>query len=230
MDIGQAAFGLDMHSASRIYFLNPVLDPQVEAQAVARARRISQKSKVTVETLVLRGSLDELIVQRKEEMTQAQQRNCKSILDDKPIKEWIKNAKILPLPQGEIDGLHQTSALQEPQYIFARGFGRTFGEDEGLVPLAPAATTGMSVTAEALNHQDGIVFRNGGRGAPASAEVGANEMTQLVSGAGSMPSKRKFDSVNGPLTPLSPGGTSAASPRPSRRVHFSHDEEDLYGL
>ncbi|KAK0718714.1 P-loop containing nucleoside triphosphate hydrolase protein [Apiosordaria backusii] len=133
MDITQAAFGLDMKSASRIYFINPVLNPQVEAQAIGRARRISQQKPVTVETLVLRDSVEEVIVQRRNEMTQAEQRKCKSILDDKPIYEWILNAKILPLPGGDgqpINGPDQMARLQEPQFLFGRGSGREIGHPD----------------------------------------------------------------------------------------------------
>ena len=123
MDITQAAFGLDMRSASRIYFINPVLNPQVEAQAIGRARRISQKKPVTVETLVLRGSIEEVIIRRRKEMSQAEQRKCRSILDDRPIYEWILNPGILPLPNGQ-GGPNQTTALRTPQFIFGREFGR----------------------------------------------------------------------------------------------------------
>jgi hypothetical protein len=135
MDITQAAFGLDMRSASRIYFINPVLDPQVEAQAIGRARRISQQKPVTVETLVLRDSLEEVIVRRKGEMTQAEQRKCRSILDDRPIYEWILNARIVPLSEAEksASGPDQTAMLQTPQFIFGRGFGRVDHPDQDLV-------------------------------------------------------------------------------------------------
>ncbi|KAF3769343.1 hypothetical protein M406DRAFT_337575 [Cryphonectria parasitica EP155] len=125
MDISQAAFGLDMRSASRVYFISPVLNPQVEAQAIGRARRISQQKRVTVETLVLRDSLEEVIVERKGNMTQAEHRNLKTILDDRPIYEWILNAKIYPLPDVLVeDGPAQMAPLKTPQYIFGREFGR----------------------------------------------------------------------------------------------------------
>ncbi len=123
MDITQAAFGLDMRSASRIYFINPVLNPQVEAQAIGRARRISQQKPVTVEILVLRGSIEEVIVRRRNEMSQAEQRKCRTILDDKPIYEWILNPSIIPLPDPG-SGFGQTAKLTNPQFIFGRGFGR----------------------------------------------------------------------------------------------------------
>lgn len=135
MDISQAAFGLDMRSASRIYFLGPVLNPQVEAQAIGRARRISQRKPVTVETLVLRGSIEELIVHRRRCMTQAEHRRVSSVLDDRPMYEWITNARIMPMDGDGGDGLAQTAALRTPQFVFGRGFGRKLDPDEGLLSL-----------------------------------------------------------------------------------------------
>lgn len=209
MDIGHAAFGLDMQSASRIYFINPVLDPQIEAQAVGRARRISQKKPVTVETLVLRDSLEEVIVRRKAEMTQAEQRKCRSILDDRPIYEWILNPKILPLPAGEVDGLAQTTMLREPQFVFGQGFGRTIGEDEDLVPLSTSPTS----------------MKTSAAGAPI-----ALKHVSLPLGSSR---KRTFDAPGGPATSVSYSAPSngdvraaSASPRPSRRVRFAGNDDD----
>jgi len=145
MDISQAAFGLDMRSASRIYFISPVLNPQVQAQAVGRARRISQQKPVTVEILVLKGSIEEVIVSRSKQMTQAEQRKVmSSVIEDKPINDWIKNVKIMPMnppirergadasaePQA---GLAQTAMLKSPQYIFGIGFGRDLNQEDDLL-------------------------------------------------------------------------------------------------
>ncbi|KAK0753799.1 P-loop containing nucleoside triphosphate hydrolase protein [Schizothecium vesticola] len=101
MDLSQAAFGLDVRTASRIYFVTPVLNPQVQAQAIGRAVRLSHAKPTTVvETLVLRGSLEELLVQRREQMSRPEQWKCRSVLDDRPMYEWILKARILPLPKG----------------------------------------------------------------------------------------------------------------------------------
>lgn len=145
MDISQAAFGLDMRSASRIYFINPVHNPQIEAQAIGRVRRISQKKRVTVETLVLRDSLEEVIIERKHKMTQAEHRNCKSILDDRPIYEWILNPKIIPLPEVDInDGPSQMAHLATPQYIFGRELGREVSHpDEDILLHDPSTLTAL---------------------------------------------------------------------------------------
>lgn len=191
MDITQAAFGLDMQSASRIYFINPVLNPQVEAQAIGRARRISQKKPVSVETLVLRGSVEEVIVKRRTEMTQAEQWKCRSILDDKPIYEWILNAKILPLPGGEdLPGVEQMAKLQSPQLIFGRGFGRELSHpDQDLVIVdGPPGAKGSEA-----------------RGVPTGPETGTGR-------------KRRSPELSRPATPSTDGGPP---PKRRPRVQFA---------
>ncbi|KAL7945975.1 P-loop containing nucleoside triphosphate hydrolase protein [Trichoderma barbatum] len=133
MDISQAAFGLDMREASRIYFINPVLNPQVEAQAIGRARRISQKKPVWVETLVLKNSLDEVILERKGQMTQAEHRHVKSILDVRPIFNWIKNTKVIPMNSSNDNYISQMATLQTAQAVFGRGFGVTMHPDDDII-------------------------------------------------------------------------------------------------
>ncbi|KAI1276165.1 SNF2 family N-terminal domain-containing protein [Xylaria sp. FL0933] len=151
MDISQAAFGLDMRSASRIYFISPVLNPQVVAQAIGRARRISQQKPVSVETLVLRNSIEEVMVDRREHMTQAEHSRIKSVLDDRKIKEWIRNPKIYPMTDAK-DGVEQTAMLSSRQYVFGRGFGRaSHHPDEGLITGIPEDKT----TVKPATMQDG---------------------------------------------------------------------------
>lgn len=149
MDISLAAFGLDMRAASRIFFISPVLNPQVEAQAVARARRISQEKPVKVETLVLRGSLEEVVVERRRLMTREEHRSCKSILDVGPIREWILNSKILPMGDGASEKKcsdsrleSQMAPLKTPQYVFCRDFGREVHPDQDLVMQEASPETG----------------------------------------------------------------------------------------
>ncbi|RDA96052.1 hypothetical protein CP533_5820 [Ophiocordyceps camponoti-saundersi (nom. inval.)] len=150
MDISQAAFGLDMREASRIYFINPVLNPQVEAQAIGRLRRISQQKPVTVETLVLKNSIDEVILERKKHMTQAEHRQAKTILDIQPIYNWIKNAKVVHLPDTVDDGASQMTELCVPQPLFGQGSGNashkdddddvSFGQETKTSRMSPART------------------------------------------------------------------------------------------
>lgn len=233
MDISQAAFGLDMRSASRIYFINPVLDPQVEAQAIARSRRLDQEKPVTVETLVLRESIEELIVKRRREMTQAEQRRCKTILDDRPIYDWILNAKIIPLPEGEIDGLEQTAMLKTPQFVFGRGFGRGYSHpDEDLVAL-PESPNGISrrtapapVPGIAAMETDGPPDESGTLDTIAPKGKGAVVFIKPVR-------KRPLAPESGPSSSDEVSTSQGSTPdsgllptRPARRVRFAADDDD----
>ena len=135
MDVSQAAFGLDMSSASRVFFVNPVFSPQIEAQAVKRAHRIGQTKPVFVETLVLRGSIEEVILERRRDMSTEEHNKCKSILDDQKMYDWIRNAHFLPLPLACVPGPDQMAKLEVPQLLFVRGSTK-IGErdpDAGLV-------------------------------------------------------------------------------------------------
>lgn len=167
MDISQAAFGLDMRSASRVYFIGPVLNPQVEAQAIGRVRRISQKRRVTVEVLVLKDSLEEVIVERRKKITQAEVQRCKTLLDDQDIYEWIRSPKIIPLPEGvdAEDGPSQMAPLRVPQYIFGREFGRDRSDpDEDILmedPVNEEKGEGSTEGASALEKTKARLVRLG---------------------------------------------------------------------
>lgn len=149
VDISQAAFGLVMRSASRIYFINPVLNPQVEARAIGRVRQISQQMKVTVETLVLRDSLEEVIMERQKNMTRAEHRSCKSILDDKTLYEWILNPRIIPLPDVDVDDWpNQMAPLAVPLYILNHDLGRGIPYPDDDILLEDPPHTAASAKAK----------------------------------------------------------------------------------
>jgi hypothetical protein len=136
MDISQAAFGLDVSSASRVYFVNPVFNKQVEAQAVKRAHRIGQFRPVFVETLVLRDSIEEVIIERRKAMSSDEQKKCKTVLDDETLYDWIKNVRFVPLSREELPGPDQMTPLDQPQPVFARSKsaeGSMNDPDAGLV-------------------------------------------------------------------------------------------------
>lgn len=148
MDIGQAAYGLDMRAASRIYFLTPVLNPQVQAQAIGRVRRISQQKPVSVETLVLRGSIEEVIVQRKSSMSAAEHWRVKSLIDDRPIYEWIRNARIRFGADADSEPLEQFAPLRHPQPVFGKSFGREAHPDADIMDVH-APTNGAAAAEQA---------------------------------------------------------------------------------
>ncbi|CAH2355085.1 hypothetical protein CLIB1423_21S01486 [[Candida] railenensis] len=112
MDLRLASHGLNIIAATRVYFLSPVWQRSVEAQAIKRAHRIGQMNEVYVETLVLEGTLEEEIYRkrsddREQEKDDIQGRSItptpsqssstkKYVIDDTGMQEFILRHKFLP--------------------------------------------------------------------------------------------------------------------------------------
>lgn len=122
MNVYEAAHGLHIASASRVFFVNPVWQPNVEAQAIKRAHRIGQTRPVYVETLVLRDTFEDQMLQRRKGMTpQEHQQAERSLLDDNTMSKIIQNARFIPLYGDEIHDIEkQVAKLEIPQQLFAR--------------------------------------------------------------------------------------------------------------
>jgi len=130
MNVHQAAHGLHIASASRVFFVNPVWQPNVEAQAIKRAHRIGQTRPVYVETLVLKDTLEDQMLQRRKGMTpQEHQKAERSLLDDDTMSTIIKRAHFIPLLDEEIhDVSKQMAKLETCHQLFARS-GKGGGGD-----------------------------------------------------------------------------------------------------
>lgn len=122
MDVRQAAYGLNCSSASRIFFVNPVCRPNDEAQAIKRAHRIGQTRPVFVETLVLKGSMEEKMLERSKRMTKDEHRDARTLEDDYEIREIIQSARMLPIGEKEQSTRGQMAPIEhfEPLYIWDR--------------------------------------------------------------------------------------------------------------
>lgn len=122
MDINQAAHGLNMASASRVFFVNPVWQPNVEAQAIKRAHRIGQKRPVYVESLVLEGTLEAAMLERSKQMSKEDHRRAKKgPVHDPVMGNIIRNAKVIPLAQFDRDtNRYEMAGLAAPQPLFGR--------------------------------------------------------------------------------------------------------------
>lgn len=98
MDLRLASHGLTIISATHVYFVSPVWQRSVEAQAIKRAHRIGQTKDVYVETLVLEGTLEEEIYKRRSKDTEvgeedgdgsdATQRK-RYVIDDTGMQDFI---------------------------------------------------------------------------------------------------------------------------------------------
>lgn len=120
MDVKQAAYGLNLSSASRIFFVNPVCQPNVEAQAIKRAHRIGQTRKVHVETLVLRGTIEDKMLERAKKMTRSEHQDAKHLEDDGGIRHIIQSARIMPISDEEASARGQVAPLEVTQRLWAR--------------------------------------------------------------------------------------------------------------
>ena len=151
MDLRQAAHGLHVACASRVFFVNPVWQPNIEAQAIKRAHRIGQTRPVFVETLVLENTLEDQMLQRRRAMTtREQQEASKSLLDDSTMSGIIKGAQFIPFHDQELnDESFRFAPLRHPQQIFGRKANLSGVETPDTVPvgLQPAYAAKVSSNA-----------------------------------------------------------------------------------
>jgi hypothetical protein len=101
METKVAAHGLNVTSASRVFFMNACWQRSVERQAIKRAHRIGQTREVYVETLVLRDTIEEELLKRREEMGREQLDRTKRFTDDGKLRNIISSAKFVPDMGGE---------------------------------------------------------------------------------------------------------------------------------
>ncbi|RUO97155.1 hypothetical protein BC936DRAFT_140881 [Jimgerdemannia flammicorona] len=101
MDIKLAAYGINLSTATRVYFVSPVWQTAVERQAIKRAHRIGQTKPVYVETLVIGGSMEEEILKRRSEL--GEEKSTATPTDDGKMKQILSAAEFVPSPPGMPD-------------------------------------------------------------------------------------------------------------------------------
>lgn len=120
MDIKSAARGLNVTAASRVFFVNPPCQPDVEAQAIKRAHRIGQTRQVHVETLILEGTVEEAIHDQARRMTDREHWSKKTLEDNTTIQSIIQNAAVIPVEEEALRSGWQMAPLRVPQQVFGR--------------------------------------------------------------------------------------------------------------
>ncbi|KAL5448502.1 hypothetical protein PMIN07_008304 [Paraphaeosphaeria minitans] len=120
IDVACGALGLNLNAANIVLIVNPINRPSIEAQAIKRAHRIGQTKEVLVETLVLEGTMEEAIFRQAKTMSRQQHDAAKELEDDAGTVDIIQKARILPVDEGESQGVRKFARLEEPQQVFGR--------------------------------------------------------------------------------------------------------------
>lgn len=136
MDLKQAAHGLNISCASRVFFINPVWRRDIEQQAMKRAHRIGQTRTVYVETLILVDTIEEAMWKRRGVMTEKERDGAKGgLIEDSKMRDIISNLKFLKVEPDETVGVQQVSILAVPEPIFGDGkHGGVYNEIEHVRP------------------------------------------------------------------------------------------------
>jgi len=71
-------------------------------------------------TLVLKGSIEEKMLERSKRMTRVEHMDAKVLEDDGGMQEIIQSARLIPLTEHEKDGRAQVALLEEPQQLWGR--------------------------------------------------------------------------------------------------------------
>lgn len=130
MDLKQASHGLHVACASRVFIVTPIWQPSIESQAIKRAHRIGQTGPVYVETLVLRGTLEEKILHRRRQMSNTELLKAeKSLLDDRTMNGIIREEGFLKIKDEDKVDL-KGGKLDFPVPLFERRCDD--GDDNGL--------------------------------------------------------------------------------------------------
>ena len=160
MDLRQAARGLHIACASRVFFVNPVWQPNIEAQAIKRAHRIGQTRPVYVETLVLKDTLEDQMLQRRQAMTgQEHEKAQRSLLDDSRMSNIIKNAGFIPISDQETQICRkQVALLVNPQPLFEQLGGMSEIHDPNANIILPNASTDYGLNVRRVKRTAEFAF------------------------------------------------------------------------
>ena len=224
MNVHQAAHGLHIASASRVFFVNPVWQPNIEAQAIKRAHRIGQIRPVYVETLVLKDTLEDRMLQRRKGMTaQEHQKAERSLLDDDIMSTIIKHADFIPLLDDEIhDESKQMAKLKTSHQIFARVNRGEGGVDDPNADLIFPEAVPFSKKPKQKGRRQSMFEANDEPSVSpiSSAPPASNPHVDFAfSNADHCPSMSQVSQLS--------SSSSNASRNTAKRVGFALDAEDL---
>lgn len=114
MDLKLASHGLTIIAATHVFFINPVWNQSVEAQAIKRCHRIGQINEVFVETLILENTLEEEMYNMRNDVKDS---SNIELIDHSKIKDYILKFPFLKL-YGDESCTEEYSNLNVPSGLF----------------------------------------------------------------------------------------------------------------
>ena len=94
MDLKLASHGLTIIAATHVFFINPVWNQSIEAQAIKRAHRIGQVNEVFVETLILENTLEDEMYRMRGDVKDS---SSVELIDHSKIKDYIMQFPFLKM-------------------------------------------------------------------------------------------------------------------------------------
>lgn len=123
MDLRLAAHGLTIIAATKVYFISPVWQRSIEAQAIKRAHRIGQTKEVHVETLVLEDTLEEEIYKRRlGQQDQKDDDKKKYVIDDTGMQDFILRHNFLSMDSSQEFAPFEAPTTDDTKYAIKREF------------------------------------------------------------------------------------------------------------
>ncbi|KAL5529532.1 hypothetical protein ACEPAG_5517 [Sanghuangporus baumii] len=149
MELKYGARGLNIVSASRVIFCEPVWRADVESQAIKRVHRIGQTRPVTVKTLAIRGTFEEYMIQRRRDLKSTGGKPP-GLAEEWGVRNYLQNPVFLETP---------------PQNMVNLDF-----------PLLPVPASGGPISEDELKRVDAVLVEQPDFAPMGHASVGVGRL------------------------------------------------------